>query len=109
MGSPMQRLKPTDFSQSERQNILKRIIDSESDIYGRDLIHDDLTPCNVIVSGSAAKASTHMLYSLTLVMSNSVGSIVMSCPGTMNVSSGSENPSYSSLAQGLVVSSSEVL
>ncbi len=58
IGSSMEKLKPTDFSQSERQNIMKFIIDTESDMYGRDIVHTDLHPRNVIVSGSAADAST---------------------------------------------------
>ena len=57
-GNSMQHLKPTDFSQSERQNIMKAIIDAESSLYSHDVSHGDLHPRNILVSGSATAIST---------------------------------------------------
>lgn len=47
--SSMRELKPEDFSQSERQHIIKLIIDGETAIHTRDIILEDLHPRNVLV------------------------------------------------------------
>ncbi|KLJ06185.1 hypothetical protein EMPG_10389 [Blastomyces silverae] len=48
-GSSMQELRPQDFSQLERKQIMKHVIDAESDIYTRDVRLRDLHPRNVMV------------------------------------------------------------
>ncbi|KKZ60238.1 hypothetical protein EMCG_05048 [[Emmonsia] crescens] len=48
-GSSMMQLQPQDFSQLERKQIMKHIIDAESDIYTRNVRLRDLHPRNVMV------------------------------------------------------------
>lgn len=48
-GSTLQHLKPGDFAQSERQRIMKLLIDGETAIFTHDIILGDLHPRNVIV------------------------------------------------------------
>ncbi|EGC44977.1 conserved hypothetical protein [Histoplasma capsulatum var. duboisii H88] len=52
-GISMQCLNPTNYPQSERQNILKAIIDAESLLYTHDILHKDMHPRNVLVLDSA--------------------------------------------------------
>jgi serine/threonine protein kinase len=48
-GTCMQKLQPMEFTLSERQNILKAIVDAESLIYTHNVRHRDLHPRNVLV------------------------------------------------------------
>lgn len=48
-GTPMDKLSPNDFSLSQRQAIMKGIVDVESQVYKNDVRHLDLHPRNVIV------------------------------------------------------------
>ncbi|ODH45038.1 hypothetical protein ACO22_00430 [Paracoccidioides brasiliensis] len=52
-GISMQRLNPTNHTRSERQNILKAIVDAESMLYAHDILHRDIHPRNVLVLDSA--------------------------------------------------------
>ncbi|EEH19028.2 hypothetical protein PABG_01347 [Paracoccidioides brasiliensis Pb03] len=52
-GISMQRLNPTNHTRSERQNILKAIVDAESMLYAHDIFHRDIHPRNVLVLDSA--------------------------------------------------------
>lgn len=49
-GAPMNSMKPKTLSTEKRQEILKHIINVESSIYTKDVIHGDLLPRNVIVT-----------------------------------------------------------
>ncbi|KAI1921765.1 hypothetical protein LOZ12_002170 [Ophidiomyces ophidiicola] len=49
-GVPMNKLSPDNFTQEERQSILKQIIDIESEIYARDIVNRDLEQRNIIIS-----------------------------------------------------------
>jgi serine/threonine protein kinase len=48
-GTCMQKLNPMEFTQSERQNILKAIVDAESLIYTYNVRHRDVHPRNILV------------------------------------------------------------
>jgi serine/threonine protein kinase len=48
-GISMQNLCPSDFTQSERQVIMKAIIDSETALYNREIVHNDIHPGNILV------------------------------------------------------------
>jgi serine/threonine protein kinase len=48
-GISMQNLKPLDFTQSERQNILKAVVDAESLLYTHNVRHMDVHPRNILV------------------------------------------------------------
>ena len=48
-GICMQKLKPVDFTQSERQNILKAVVDAESLLYTHNVQHRDVHPRNILV------------------------------------------------------------
>ncbi|EEH33783.2 hypothetical protein PAAG_04832 [Paracoccidioides lutzii Pb01] len=52
-GISMQRLNPTNYTRSERQNIMKAIVDAESMLYAHDILHRDIHPRNVLVLDSA--------------------------------------------------------
>ncbi|OJD28457.1 hypothetical protein ACJ73_00144 [Blastomyces percursus] len=54
-GISMQHLNPTNYTQSDRQNILKAIIDAESMLYAHDILHRDIQPRNVLVLDSALR------------------------------------------------------
>ncbi|KGY15826.1 hypothetical protein PABG_11062 [Paracoccidioides brasiliensis Pb03] len=54
-GISMQCLNPTNYTQSERQNILKAIVDAESMLYTHDILHRDIHPRNVLVLDSAPR------------------------------------------------------
>ena len=41
------------FSQADRQYIVKALVDFDSDLYARDMIHDDFYPRNVIITTTA--------------------------------------------------------
>ncbi|KAI1966036.1 hypothetical protein LOZ58_000937 [Ophidiomyces ophidiicola] len=46
---PMNKLSPDNFTQEERQSILKQIIDIESEIYAHDVVNRDLEQRNIII------------------------------------------------------------
>src|SRR5271168_2955192 len=48
-GIDMQNLSPSNFTKSERQAIMKAIIDSETALYNRDIVHRDIHPRNVLI------------------------------------------------------------
>jgi hypothetical protein len=43
-GISMQNLNPSNFTKSERQGIMKAIIDSETALYNREIVHRDIYP-----------------------------------------------------------------
>lgn len=49
-GDPMSNLRPSQFSQSFRQDILRTIMNLESRIYARDITLTDLAPRNIILA-----------------------------------------------------------
>lgn len=49
---PMHELDPTHFSKRDRQTILKGIVDAESEIYARDLHHEDFYPRNILITSA---------------------------------------------------------
>lgn len=49
-GTCMRDLSPSDYSQSDRQAIMKSIIDSETALYTHDLDYGDVHPDNILVS-----------------------------------------------------------
>ncbi|KAF7586893.1 hypothetical protein BBP40_008042 [Aspergillus hancockii] len=51
-GLSMDRLNPEEFSKEERQEIMKQIVDAESALYTKDVLHRDLCPLNVVVKQS---------------------------------------------------------
>ncbi|KAK2735608.1 hypothetical protein FQN55_002192 [Onygenales sp. PD_40] len=55
-GTSMQQLKPTDFSQLQRQAIMKAVIDAETLLYTYNISHGDRHPRNTLVV-NAAEAS----------------------------------------------------
>ncbi|KAI9781090.1 MAG: hypothetical protein M1816_002561 [Peltula sp. TS41687] len=57
-GTSMRELKPTDFSQPERQTIMKRIIEAESSLYTHNVLHRDLHPRNILVLDVGSSSST---------------------------------------------------
>ncbi|KAG5294647.1 PKc-like superfamily domain-containing protein [Histoplasma ohiense] len=54
-GISMQHLNPTNYTRSERQDILKAIVDAESMLYAHDILHRDIHPRNVLVLDSALR------------------------------------------------------
>jgi serine/threonine protein kinase len=48
-GISMQNLSPSNFTKSERQAIMKTIIDSETALYNRDIVHRDIHPRNILI------------------------------------------------------------
>ena len=48
-GISMQNLSPSNFTKSERQAIMKAIIDSETALYNREIAHNDTHPRNILV------------------------------------------------------------
>jgi serine/threonine protein kinase len=51
-GISMQNLSPSNFIKSERQMIMKAIIDSETALYNRDIVHRDIHPGNILILSS---------------------------------------------------------
>lgn len=51
-GKSMQQLNPADFSQIERQMIIKLVIDTESLIYTHNVLHGDVFPRNILLPNS---------------------------------------------------------
>ncbi|PGH11040.1 hypothetical protein AJ79_05082 [Helicocarpus griseus UAMH5409] len=49
-GVSMQQVNPKDFSQHDRQEIMKSVIDFESLVYERDILLQDLSPRNVMMA-----------------------------------------------------------
>lgn len=49
-GTPMNKLSPHNFSLSQRQAIMKGIVDVESQVYKNDVRHCDMHPRNVIIN-----------------------------------------------------------
>ncbi|KAK9235325.1 hypothetical protein V1525DRAFT_421429 [Lipomyces kononenkoae] len=54
-GKPMTQLVPMDYSQVERQGIIKALIEAESLLYTNDVWHRDIHPRNVLVSGNVGE------------------------------------------------------
>ncbi|KAK9242381.1 hypothetical protein V1506DRAFT_89612 [Lipomyces tetrasporus] len=52
-GTSMQQLNPSDFSQLERQVIMKAVIDAESLVYTHNVRHSDIHPRNILVLSTA--------------------------------------------------------
>src|SRR2546423_12654125 len=48
-GISMQNLSPSNFTTAERQVITKAVIDSETALYNRDIVHRDIHPRNVLI------------------------------------------------------------
>ncbi|KAL1852201.1 hypothetical protein Plec18167_006015 [Paecilomyces lecythidis] len=48
-GMSMASAKPEDYSQSTRKQIMKTIVEFETDLYTRDLVHHDMHPRNVMI------------------------------------------------------------
>lgn len=48
-GLSMDRLNPEMFPREERQEIMKQIINGESSLYTKDVLHEDLCPRNIII------------------------------------------------------------
>ena len=48
-GISMQNLDPSNFTKSERQTIMKAIIDSETALYNREIVHNDIHPRNILI------------------------------------------------------------
>jgi serine/threonine protein kinase len=48
-GISMQNLSPSNFTKSERQAIMKALIDSETALYNREIVHRDIHPRNILV------------------------------------------------------------
>ncbi|KAK9242128.1 hypothetical protein V1506DRAFT_107766 [Lipomyces tetrasporus] len=55
-GSSMQQLKPSDFSQLDRQVIMKAVVDAESLVYTHNVRHRDIHPRNILVLSTATAA-----------------------------------------------------
>ncbi|OJD21939.1 hypothetical protein ACJ73_06720 [Blastomyces percursus] len=51
-GTSMQQLKPTGFSQLQRQAIMKAVIDAETLLYTHNIRHGDMPPRNILVLNS---------------------------------------------------------
>ncbi|KAM5441981.1 hypothetical protein MferCBS31731_002810 [Microsporum ferrugineum] len=49
-GVPMRKLDPKDMSQQQRQQIMKRIIDAETAVFTRGMLHCDTFPRNIIIN-----------------------------------------------------------
>ena len=54
-GISMQNLRPSNFTKSERQAIMKAIIDSETALYNRNIVHRDIHPRNILVLPQPAR------------------------------------------------------
>ncbi|KAL1875021.1 hypothetical protein Plec18167_005689 [Paecilomyces lecythidis] len=54
-GSPMQDIDPGSLSQYHRQRIMKTIIDFTTEIYQRDMVHEDLCPRNIMIINEGTK------------------------------------------------------
>ncbi|KAK9428173.1 hypothetical protein V1505DRAFT_402085 [Lipomyces doorenjongii] len=52
-GSSMQQLKPSDFSQLDRQVIMRAVVDAESLVYTHNVKHRDIHPRNILVLSTA--------------------------------------------------------
>lgn len=48
----MSRLEARRFSTEERQEIMKQIIEAESALYAKDVLHEDLRPRNILIERS---------------------------------------------------------
>lgn len=48
-GAPMHHVRPANYSQLQRQNILGAIIDAESCLYAMNVVHHDVHPRNVLI------------------------------------------------------------
>ena len=51
-GADLTQLRPSQFSQAERQTIMKAIVDAETALYNRDVANQDLYPRNVTIPNS---------------------------------------------------------
>lgn len=49
-GLPLRDADPRNFSQRERQRIMKAVVDFETLLYSRDIVHKDIHPRNIILA-----------------------------------------------------------
>lgn len=74
-GQPMSDLKPSQFSQAQRQTIFQSIIDTETAIYTHNVKHNDLYPRNVIVYNDPLASSEPS----TIILDFEHASLTRSC------------------------------
>ncbi|KAK9249273.1 hypothetical protein V1506DRAFT_569458 [Lipomyces tetrasporus] len=60
-GSCMLQLDPVDFSQSERQVIMKAIVDAESLLYTHNVLHGDVHPRNILILDTGREISARQV------------------------------------------------
>lgn len=51
-GISMDKLRPSDFTQSERKELMKAFVDAETAVYDRSVKHRDLSPRNIMISSA---------------------------------------------------------
>jgi serine/threonine protein kinase len=63
-GFSMDKLDPKKYSREERQEIMKKIVDAESSLYTKDVLHEDLYPRNVMIEGQDTRTCRVVLIDL---------------------------------------------